>query len=126
MSSSPTQITDIPTEKQDLLQLLLQQSGGEYNSFPLSFAQQRLWFLDQLEPGTATYNIASAVRLNGALQFSALEATHKEIVRRHEVLRTRFASVAGQPLQVIASSCELLLAVVALDHLLTGEREQEV
>src|SRR6185436_9125540 len=60
---------------------------------PLSFAQQRLWFLDQLEPGTPFYNVPVAVRLTGHLDLEALERTLLEVTRRHEVLRTTFAVV---------------------------------
>ena len=72
--------------------------GGE--SPPLSFAQQRLWFLDRLQPGTAVYNIPLALRLRGSLSAPALAAALAEIVRRHEVLRTVFALEAGEPVQV--------------------------
>ena len=58
-------------------------------ALPLSFAQQRLWFLDQLEPNSAFYNIPAAVRLSGPLNLAALERTFTEIVRRHEALRTQ-------------------------------------
>ena len=58
--------------------------------FPLSFAQERLWFLEQLEPGNTVYNICRAARLRGALSVKALEASLNEIIRRHEVLRTSF------------------------------------
>ncbi|MGH2412160.1 MAG: amino acid adenylation domain-containing protein, partial [Microcystaceae cyanobacterium] len=68
---------------------------------PLSFAQQRLWFLDQLEGGRSTYNMPVAVRLSGCLNVSALEQAVLEIVRRHEVLRTTFETVKGLPVQVI-------------------------
>src|SRR5262249_10017871 len=68
---------------------------------PLSYAQQRLWFLDQLEPGGIAYNVPVAVRLRGALKVKALERALSEIVRRHEALRTRFPAVDGEPAQVI-------------------------
>ena len=68
---------------------------------PLSFAQQRLWFLDQLQPNSAGYNNASALRLKGPLDVKALEQTFSEIVRRHEILRTSFRSIRGNPVQVI-------------------------
>ncbi|HYH79110.1 MAG TPA: amino acid adenylation domain-containing protein, partial [Longimicrobium sp.] len=71
-------------------------------ALPLSFAQERLWFLDRLEPGSTTYNIPAAWRLGGALDAAALERALGEIVRRHEALRTVFAEVDGSPVQVIA------------------------
>lgn len=71
---------------------------------PLSFAQQRLWFLAQLEPESAVYNISSALRLKGNLSVPVLEQTLSEIVRRHEAFRTTFARAAdGRPVQVIAA-----------------------
>ncbi|MCP4656303.1 MAG: amino acid adenylation domain-containing protein, partial [bacterium] len=69
---------------------------------PLSFAQQRLWFLDQLDPGSSAYNLPLAVRLGGAVEAALLERIFNEVVRRHEVLRTTFAAEAGEPRQVIA------------------------
>jgi amino acid adenylation domain-containing protein len=68
---------------------------------PLSFAQQRLWFINQLEPGSALYNIPGAIRLEGSLNLGALERSVNEIVRRHEVLRTRIVVESGEPAQVI-------------------------
>ncbi|HEX8696900.1 MAG TPA: amino acid adenylation domain-containing protein, partial [Longimicrobium sp.] len=70
-------------------------------ALPLSFAQERLWFIDRLEPGSAVYNIPMAWRLGGALDGAALERSLSEIVRRHESLRTVFAEVDGSPVQVI-------------------------
>ncbi|MBV9774683.1 MAG: amino acid adenylation domain-containing protein, partial [Gemmatimonadetes bacterium] len=68
---------------------------------PLSFAQERLWFLDVLQPGSAAYNIPVALRISGSLDVAALERALGEIVRRHETLRTVFASVEGKPAQVV-------------------------
>jgi len=67
------------------------------DAYPVSFAQQRLWFLDQLEPGKALYNLPAAVRLSGQLDTSALSRSFDEMVRRHDSLRTTFTSVDGQP-----------------------------
>ncbi|HYH79590.1 MAG TPA: amino acid adenylation domain-containing protein, partial [Longimicrobium sp.] len=69
---------------------------------PLSFAQERLWFLDRLQPGSALYNVPDALRLSGALDVDALERALGEIVRRHEALRTVFRELDGGPVQVIA------------------------
>ena len=81
---------------------------------PLSFAQQRLWFLDQLIPGNPFYNMPAAVRLQGSLDRRALEQTFNAIVDRHETLRTTFSLVAGQPIQNIASSLSLALPLIDL------------
>src|SRR6185437_2159200 len=97
--------------------------GGE---LPLSFAQQRLWFIDRLEPGTSVYNFPAAVRLTGPLNVAALEQSLDEIVRRHEALRTTFAIVDGRPVQVIAPLLRLTLPVVDLQMLPDRDRELEV
>src|SRR5262249_34039017 len=68
---------------------------------PLSFAQERLWFLHQLEPQSGFYNVPVAVRLRGQLDRTALARTFTEIIRRHEVLRTAFTQAAGRPVQII-------------------------
>src|SRR5262249_3102396 len=70
-------------------------------ALPLSFAQQRLWFLAQLEPENAFYNSPLAVRLKGELSLDALEQTLSELLRRHEVLRTSFVAEQGKPRQVV-------------------------
>ncbi len=89
-------------------------------ALPLSFAQQRLWFLDRLEGGGAVYNIPMAYRLAGALDVAALERSLDEIVRRHEVLRTTFAQHDGVPVQVIAPAmklrCEVVEAPAGMDR----------
>ncbi len=92
---------------------------------PLSFAQQRLWFLDQLEPNNPLYNVPHIVRLRGALHAAVLEKTLNEIVRRHETLRTRFDSIDDQPVQVIAPTMTLPLVITDLTSLPESEREAE-
>ncbi|HVU32193.1 MAG TPA: amino acid adenylation domain-containing protein [Opitutaceae bacterium] len=98
-------------------------AGGDV---PLSFAQERLWFIDQLEPGTAVYNVCQAVRLQGLLDSIALERTLNEIVRRHEVLRTNFVAHDGHPIQVIHPDRELTLAFVDLSGWQDGTGEEEL
>jgi amino acid adenylation domain-containing protein/non-ribosomal peptide synthase protein (TIGR01720 family) len=93
---------------------------------PLSFAQQRLWFLEQLEPGTPFYNLPSAVRLTGPLNVAALEQSLNEIVWRHEALRTTFDTVSGRAVQVIAPEMIVDLPMVDLTDLPASEREDEV
>src|SRR2546425_9379728 len=81
------------------------------NALPLSFAQQRLWFLDQLEPGSAAYNISTAFRHNGALDLVALNRAVNAVVSRHEILRTSFGIADREPVQVIdrTPGCDLPL-----------------
>ncbi|PYT07626.1 MAG: hypothetical protein DMF49_07550 [Acidobacteria bacterium] len=93
---------------------------------PLSFAQERLWFLDRLGPATPIYNMARALRLRGPLDVAALERGLNEIVRRHEILRTTFAEAAEGPVQVIAPSLVLDLPVVELGALPEDRRQEEV
>src|SRR5205085_444470 len=92
---------------------------------PLSFAQQRLWFLDRLVPDNPFYNMAAAVRLGGPLDGAALAAAWREIVRRHEVLRTRFRSVDGRPVQEVARG-ELAVPEIDLRALPAAGREAEL
>ncbi|WP_420127101.1 non-ribosomal peptide synthase/polyketide synthase [Longimicrobium sp.] len=93
---------------------------------PLSFAQERLWFLDRLEPGSATYNIPVARRLGGAMDAGALERALGELVRRHEALRTVFAEADGRPVQVIAPFGGFTLPVEDLSALGEADREAAV
>src|SRR4028119_2106154 len=99
---------------------------SQQNYAPLSFAQQRLWFLDRLSPENPAYNLPAAVRLQGQLNLSALQQTLNEIVRRHEVLRTAFAEVDGEPVQVISPSLDFALSVVNLQHLPETEQQAEI
>ena len=103
----------LATEKEELLALLLEEEGLALDKppvisprerrevAPLSFAQQRLWFLDQLVEGS-TYNLRLMIRLKGPLHVEALEKSLDEVIRRHEALRTRFRVDGGNPVQVIA------------------------
>ena len=90
---------------------------------PLSFAQHRFWFLDQLQPGNSAYNVTNAYRLTGTLNVAALESALNEIRRRHEVLRANFDSVNGQPVQIIAPFTPITLPVVDLTNLREDQRE---
>jgi amino acid adenylation domain-containing protein/non-ribosomal peptide synthase protein (TIGR01720 family) len=93
---------------------------------PLSFAQQRLWFLSQLEPDSPFYNIPAAVRLEGQLNLAALEQSFNEILRRHEVLRTNFRTVEGQAIAVVSPTTPGLLSVIDLSELPPDRRETKV
>src|SRR6185369_5998836 len=81
---------------------------------PLSFAQQRLWFIDQLEPDSPLYNISVALRIEGPLDAPLLALCLGEIVRRHEALRTIFSAFEGSPVQVIQPAAPFALPLVDL------------
>jgi amino acid adenylation domain-containing protein len=93
---------------------------------PLSFAQQRLWFLEQLEPGRAVYNELAGVELIGPLNVAALERSLQEVVRRHEVLRTTFEMADGSPVQVVHAELAVELPVVDLGELDGAVRDHEI
>src|SRR5258707_9629198 len=94
--------------------------------FPLSFEQQRLWFFHQLEPQLPLYNVPLVHQLNGELDSAALEQSLNDVIRRHEVLRTTFGMVDGQPVQVIHPELSIELPVVDLRMLSLSEREREI
>jgi amino acid adenylation domain-containing protein len=98
--------------------------GESRRGLPLSFAQQRLWFLDRLQPGTAAYNIPLGLRLQGPLALPALSGALAAIVARHEVLRTAFAVGEGEPVQVVLEEA-LVLPLVDLAALPGAAREME-
>jgi hypothetical protein len=82
----------------------------------LSFAQQRLWFLEQLDPGKPTYNLPVAIRFVGNLKQDALKQSIDEIVKRHQALRTSFTQLNGEPVQIIAEHINVEMAVVEIDE----------
>ncbi|MET0398153.1 MAG: condensation domain-containing protein, partial [Longimicrobiaceae bacterium] len=92
---------------------------------PLSFAQQRLWVVDRLEPGSPAYNMAYALRLRGALDAAALQASLDALVARHETLRTTFSEVGGVPVQVIHPAAPVAVRVLDLRDLPEARREAE-
>ncbi len=94
-------------------------------TLPLSFAQERLWFIDRMQPGSATYNLPVALRLRGPLHARTLERALGEIVRRHEALRTVFGEVDGSPVQRVAPFAGFALPAADLSGLGAGAREAE-
>ena len=94
--------------------------------FPCSFAQRRLWLIDQIRPGSGAYNIPCAVRLKGRLDIDALHRSLNEIVRRHEVLRTSFRAVDGEPCQQIHVFNDLQITSIDLMHTEVSQRERRV
>ncbi|MFP2900827.1 amino acid adenylation domain-containing protein, partial [Corallococcus sp. 4LFB] len=93
-------------------------------SAELSFAQQRLWFLDQYQPGSALYNMPAALSLEGTLDVAALTDAFTELVRRHQVLRTTFQVIDGTAAQVFAPAAPWVLPVESLEHLPEDERDE--
>jgi amino acid adenylation domain-containing protein len=98
--------------------------GDGASELPVSFAQQRLWFLDRLEPGSPLYNIPAALEIAGRLDAAALAASLREVVRRHEALRTTFAARPAGPVQVVHPGMEIEFPVADLRDLPAGEREE--
>jgi amino acid adenylation domain-containing protein len=127
---------ELSAKKRAMLGSLLQEQGlaasdqriprrPDLSSLPLSFAQQRLWFLDQLQPGTAAYNVPAALRLRGTLDSAALQRALDAIVERHEPLRTTFAAADGQARQVVAPVLHVAMPTIDLSALPEGERLDE-
>jgi len=109
-------------EKRALLSQLLQEKMGNTKKYPLSYAQERLWFLDQFQPASAIYNIPTAIEINAALNVRAVEEALQELLRRHEVLRTSFSNEDGGPVQLVHPPGSFKLQVEDLRSLSEGER----
>ncbi|HEX8089856.1 MAG TPA: condensation domain-containing protein, partial [Blastocatellia bacterium] len=124
----------LSAQERELIKYLLEDEGVELpkvqpiarrqgqQEIPLSSSQERLWILEQLLPGTATYHIAEAFELKGTLNVEALNQTINEITRRHEVLRTTFATRDGRPVQVVSPTLNVDLVVSDFSHILDGSR----
>jgi len=123
MSSLEDKTDLLPAEKRALLAELLRQKADRKRQVPVSFAQQRLWFLDQLEPGNASFNISRAVRVKGQLDLEALRQALNAIIARHESLRTNFTSIDDEPMQVIAPTREIEIRLVDLSSEVDRENE---
>src|SRR3954451_2679183 len=104
----------------------LRSVAGQSESSPLSFAQQRLWFLDQLEPNSPRYNMPSVARLTGTLDLVALDQALNTIVTRHESLRTRIVCTDGEPEQVVDEGVQFKFQQRDLTGLAESEREPEM
>ncbi|MFD5565108.1 amino acid adenylation domain-containing protein [Kitasatospora griseola] len=112
-------------QKRALLARKLRRKAGP-KRVPASFAQKRLWFMEQLAPGSAAYNIPGALRVHGALDIEAWRRSCVALVQRHEALRTVFEEVDGEPVQVIAESGEPEFTVVACEHLHGPDGEEGI
>jgi amino acid adenylation domain-containing protein len=137
MSDQSQRIAGLSPEKQALLMRRLNRAGEgarrpqirpqgrAVDSFPLSYAQQRLWFLNQLQPDSSFYNVPDTYRLTGRLDARVLERCFDALVRRHETLRTTFKVVDGEPRQFIGDPAPFALPVIDLTHLPAASREAE-
>ncbi len=138
MTNDTKRITLLTTEQRKLILQRLQEKQAsvsqaqilpckrETNTFPLSFAQQRLWFLDQIEPGSTAYLISRVQRFLDALSVEALERSLVELVQRHETLRTTFEERDGQPMQIIHAVVHCALPIIDLQGLTQVRRDKEV
>jgi amino acid adenylation domain-containing protein len=136
-TSSPAR-QELRAAKRELLANILEKEGIDlqsavkirprqcFDNLPLSFAQERLWFLDQLEPGKSVYNICRAHRLTGSLDIAVLILSVNEVVRRHEVLRTTFPAVDGRPIQVVTAALTLTVKIIDLQEVTQIDREAEL
>ncbi|HEY6660306.1 MAG TPA: condensation domain-containing protein, partial [Pyrinomonadaceae bacterium] len=100
-------------------------SSTDVYIFPCSFVQRRLWFLEQMDPGTPAYNISGAIRIEGALNAQALQQALDNLVQRHESLRTSFAEVDGEPMQVVSPDAAAVIQSTDLSNLGPAAREEE-
>ena len=129
-------MSKLSPEKRKLLELLLKEKNvdlsktrilpqsRQVNRFPLSFAQQRMWFLDRLEPGNPMYNNPAAVSIKGPVNVEAMRKTLQALGQRHEVLRTVFDDNGGNPLQVLLDNSNLILREVDLSNLAKEEMQE--
>ena len=136
-ASLAQRIAELSPEKRELLDKLLRQKGigatevtpiprrPAAESYPVSFAQQRLWVLHQLDPASPAYNMPESIRLGGPLDLRALEESLNEIIRRHEVLRTTFRTTDEGPVQVVAPHQNVGMVRVDLTELPPNQREAE-
>jgi amino acid adenylation domain-containing protein len=135
---TPELIEQLREHKEQIIEFLNQEPGkakaddefvvptiSRTMEIPLSFAQESLWFLDQLNSDTASYNIPIKLRLLGEVDQDVLRRSLNEIVRRHEILRTCFRTLAGRPIQVIAAPPTLSVPIVDLTEVPTETREEE-
>lgn len=137
LGSIGSRLSELTPQKRALLEKLSNARRGEStrasaiprrppsNIAPLSYAQERMWFLDQLYPGTPALNCDFAIRLRVAFNIAVLEQTLDEIVKRHEILRTTFREINGEAVQVIGLPLHVSVPLIDLSHLEAAEQERE-
>ncbi|MEL7039187.1 MAG: condensation domain-containing protein [Cyanobacteria bacterium J06592_8] len=127
MTQTPSNLSKLsPEQKRELLKALMKKKAKKPLTFPLSFAQKRLWFLDKLQPGSSVYNLPAALRLQGSLNIEALEKSLNEIIKRHEILRTSFTEIKGEVVQSVYPVFNLKITVIDLQELPLSQREIQV
>lgn len=134
MDNLASLINNLSPAKRELLALRLKKTPARLDGIPrrtetgshppVSFAQERLWFVQQIDPDTVAYNIPAALQLSGSLDVSALERSLQEVIRRHEILRTSFQLINSAVVQVIAPSLSFSLEIIDLSE--DADREQKV
>ncbi|MEA5517932.1 non-ribosomal peptide synthetase [Limnoraphis robusta] len=117
---------DILTQNHLKLPISTIQAISRSTDLPLSFAQQRQWFLSQFEPNNPFYNIPVAIRLQGTLNITILKQTFSEVIHRHEVLRTAFHTIDGKPKLSISETCELELPIIDLSQLSPTKKQATI
>ncbi|GLV55536.1 hypothetical protein KDH_23800 [Dictyobacter sp. S3.2.2.5] len=126
MTDLSQRLAELSPEKRALLAQQLKHKEKQVHTFPLSFAQQRLWLLDQLEPGNPSYNIVSSIAFHGTLHIDTLHEGLRFIVERHEDLRTTFRLLRDEPVQVVVPTQDVPLPLIDLRHLSPSEREETI
>jgi len=138
MNEHEKQGLDLTPQKRKLLQQLIKKEGLDgpdtstitrrqtQSPIPLSFAQQRLWFLDQLEPGNSVYNIPIACRITGPFQISLFQRSIDDIIHRHEILRTIVRKSNGVPEQLIKQHTTLPINVIDLTDTPDAEKKCQI
>lgn len=119
-------IASLSPEKQEKFLHLIQKQGSQFNAFPLSSGQQRLWFLQQFEPDNTAYNLYNPIQLSGPLQIPALKQSLHQIIDRHEILRTNFIAVAGHPIQVVKPDNTIDLPIIDLSSMTEADQQAEL
>ncbi|HEY1353939.1 MAG TPA: amino acid adenylation domain-containing protein [Ktedonobacteraceae bacterium] len=117
-------VEHLPPQKRELLLRLLKQQAQQTQTFPVSFAQQRMWTLDQLSPAVATYTISGGLHLQGQVRPQIIQRVLSEIVRRHATLRTIFPTLEGRPVQVIEPCAEFYPGHIDLSALPAGAQAE--
>jgi amino acid adenylation domain-containing protein len=124
------------SDKEKLLALLLEESQTDTNKsilkadrtqpLPLSFTQERLWFLEQLQPGSSLYNLGGSFTLTGSLDIDSLQKSFQDVVDRHEVLRTTFPTRDGEPAQIIKEALDIDFPIIDLTGKTAAEQDSEI